>query len=253
MHVIVTGASSGIGEALAREFARAGAELTLVARRRPQLEALARALDVKAHVVAHDLSDPQRATEWLDGAVAALGPVDVLVNNAGVQIVGATTATRPEDGDALLATNLLTPLRLTHAVLPAMLARRAGTIVDVASVAGLAPTPGMYWYNASKAGLAAASESLRGELRGTGVHVLTVYPGIIDTPMADRALARTPPTRMVAVQPHGTPEELARLVRVAVERRRDRVIYPRLNRLARTFPGATRWLLDRYTPAFAAP
>lgn len=254
MHVIVTGASSGIGESLARAFAADGADLTLVARRAERLHALAAALGPRGrvNVVVADLSDPERATEVVAAAIAALGPVDVLVNNAGVQIVGATTATDPAEGERLLATNLMTPLRLTRAVLPSMIARGAGTIVDVASMAALAPTPGMTWYNASKAGLAAASEAMRGELRGTGVHVLTVYPGIIDTPMADAAIVRAEPSRMLALQPHGDPDVLASLVTRAVRTRRARVVYPRVNWLARWFPGATRCLLDRYTPAFRA-
>jgi short-subunit dehydrogenase len=256
MHVVVTGASSGIGEAVAREFARQGVRLTLVARRRSRLEALAASLvathGAEAAVVEHDLSHPVAATDWLSAAVASFGPVDVLVNNAGVQIVGATVETDPARGDALIATNLLSPLRLSRAVLPSMLARGKGTIVDVASVAALAPLPGMAWYSASKAGLAAASESMRGELRGTGVHVVTVYPGIIEnTAMSDEAIRRVTPTRMFSIQPRGNASELARRMRRAVERRHDRVIYPSSMSLARRFPAATRWLIDRYTPPFA--
>jgi short-subunit dehydrogenase len=249
MHVAITGASSGIGEAVAREFGRAGASLSLIARRRDRLETLARSFD-RCHVVAHDLSIPQRATEWIAAAEAALGPIDVLVNNAGVQIVGPTSETDPNGGDLLLCTNLLTPLRLTRAVLPQMLERGIGTIVDIASMAALAPTPGMSWYNASKAGIAAASEALRGELRGTGVHVVTVYPGIIETAMAHAAIDLARPSRLLALQPRGNVEVLARRIRLAVERRHARVIYPRMNALARWFPTITRWLMDRYTPAF---
>lgn len=253
MHVIVTGASSGIGESIAREYASAGTRLTLVARRRARLEALAAelvALGAEVRVVEHDLSKPAEAASWLPAAIAEFGPVDILVNNAGVQIVGATIETDPDAGDALIATNLLSPLRLTRAVLPSMLSRRQGTIVDVTSMAALAPTPGMTWYNASKAGLAAASEAMHGELRGSGVHVVTVYPGIIDTAMSDAAIERAAPSRMLALQPHGQSDELARRIRRATERREDRLIYPRAMTLARRFPALTRWFLDRYTPRF---
>lgn len=254
MHVIVTGASSGIGEAIARELARSGVRLTLVARRRARLESLAtelRSKGAEVKVVERDLSVPAQAASWLADAVTEFGPVDVLVNNAGVQIVGTTVDTDVAAADAMIATNLLSPLRLTHAVLPSMLARRQGTIVDVASVAALAPTPGMTWYNASKAGLAAASESMRGELRGSGVHVLTVYPGIIDTAMSDAAIARAEPSFALSLQPHGKADELARRVRVAIEKKSDRLIYPRSMALARRFPALTRWVLDRFTPRFA--
>jgi short-subunit dehydrogenase len=254
MHVAITGASSGIGATLAKELARHGHAITLVARREDLLRALAAELaPAKVHVAPWDLSDPTRADGWIGAAEDALGPIDVLVNNAGVQIVAPTAAVDPAEGDRLLAIDLLSPLRLTRAVLPGMLARRRGTIVDVSSMAGLAPTPGMTHYNAAKAGLAAASESLRGELRGTGVHVVTVYPGIIaSTEMAKAALEKYEPSKLLSAFPRGTEEELARLVRVAIDKKHARVIYPRSGAMSRWFPGATRWLMDRFTPPLRA-
>ena len=107
--------------------------------------------------------------------------------------------------------------------------------------------------SASKAGLAAASEALHGELRGTGVHVVTVYPGIIgETAMARAALEKYQTSKVVSAQPVGTAAGLARLIRAAIEKRQPRVIYPRVNTLARWFPAPTRWLLDRFTPAVRA-
>lgn len=167
-HAIVTGASSGIGAALARELSAHGWDLTLVARRRPLLDELAAGLRTRCHVVEADLSDLDAATGWLPGATAALGPVELLVNNAGVQVVAPTAGVDLARAEASLRVNLLSPMRLWRAVLPDMLARGQGTVVDICSMAALAPTPGMAWYNASKAGLAGASEALRGELRGTG-------------------------------------------------------------------------------------
>ena len=249
MHIAITGASSGLGRALAAELSEAGAAVTLVARRRNLLEEVARSLPGKSHVAAHDLGVPERAADWIAAAEAALGPIDVLVNNAGVQIVQPSETVDPDHADDLLRTNLLTPLRLIRAVLPGMLARKSGAIVNVASLAALAPTPGMTWYNASKGGLAAASESLRGELRKTGVNVVTVYPGIIDaTDMGRAGLAAYEPSAGLSLQPRGTPEGLAKLVRQAIDGRGARVIYPRVNAVARWFPGTTRWILDRFTP-----
>ena len=253
MHVVITGASSGIGAALARELARHDHSLTLVARREGLLRDLSGTLGVRTHVVAKDLADVETATDWLGAAEDALGPIDVLINNAGVQIVGRTTGVDPSEGERLLRVDLFAPLRLTHAVLPKMLARRSGVIVDVSSMAALAPTPGMFHYNAAKAALAAASESLRGELRGTGVHVVTVYPGIIDsTDMAKAALQKYEPSWLLTRAPRGDEDTLAVLVRRAIEKRRDRVIYPRSGALSRWFPGATRWMLDRFTPPLRA-
>ena len=93
-----------------------------------------------------------------------------------------------------------------------VLAKKSGVIVDIASLAALAPTPGMTYYNASKAGLAAASEALRGELRGTGVHVVTVYPGIVATDMAEKGLAAYGSSIALRLQPKGTTAALAAII-----------------------------------------
>lgn len=253
MHVVITGASSGIGAALARELASKGHALTLVARREPLLRDLAKTLATRTFVAAKDLGEVEKSTDFLGAAEDALGPIDVLVNNAGVQIVGRTTSVDPEEGEHLLRVDLFAPLRLTRAVLPKMLERRSGVIVDVSSMAALAPTPGMFHYNAAKAALAAASESLRGELRGTGVHVVTVYPGIIEsTDMAKAALQKYEPSWLLSRAPRGSEEVLASLVRRAIEKKHDRVIYPRSGAFSRWFPGTTRWMLDRFTPPLRA-
>lgn len=248
MHVAVTGASAGIGEAIAREFSRSGAKVSLVARSRDKLEAIAKDLSGASFVAASDLRDVERACDWIAPAEAALGPIDVLVNNAGVQIVGPTDEMDVDRCEAMLRLDLHTPLRLTRALLPAMLARRSGTIVDIASLGVLAPLSGMFYYNAAKAGLALASESLRGELRGTGVHVVTVYPGPVDTELGRNGYKKYKESFTMKLAPFGTVEGLARLVRRAVERRRARVIYPRIYAVTRYFPNLTRWVTSRFSP-----
>lgn len=250
MHIVITGASSGIGEAYARAFAKAGHPLTLVARRRTLLEKLAKELPTKTFVVEHDLSDLDHATDFLAAAEEALGPVDVLVNNAGVQVVGPTAALDVAEHERMIDIDLLAPLRLTRAVLPGMIARKKGMIVDVCSMASIAPTPGMTYYNAAKAGLAAASEALRGELRKTGVHVLTVYPGIIaSTDLAQASMKKYGETKLMTAL-GGDVDVLARLTLRAIEKKKPRLIYPYNGWLARWFPGITRWVLDRATPSF---
>lgn len=249
MHVVVTGASSGIGEAIAREFLARGADVTLIARRRDLLEGIAKdARDRRTHIVQADLADPDAVCTWIDDAEKALGPIDVLVNNAGIQIVKHAYETSWEEAERLLRLDLHVPLRLTSKMLERMIPRGTGCIVDMASMAAIAPTPGMFFYNAAKAGLAAASESLRAEVKPFGIHVVTVYPGPVASAMEvagraafeDRATARHTPT--------GSPAALARLVANAVVKKRPRVVYPALYGVARHFPNATRWALDALTP-----
>lgn len=121
--------------------------------------------------------------------------------------------------------------------------------MDIASMAALAPTPGMLFYNAAKGGLAGASEGLRAEAARSGVHVVTVYPGPVKSAMEASGRAAYEETRLVKLlTPTGDPDALARLVLSAVERKRARVIYPRLNVFARWFPGTARWLIDTFTP-----
>lgn len=247
-HVVVTGASSGIGEALARAFLARGDRVTLAARRVDLLEALAKQFGSRAFVHAVDLGTPANAAGLLEAARAAHGPIDVLVNNAGIQIVGPTEASDFAAGVALLELNVHTPLRLTTLVLPEMIARKQGTIVDVASMAAIAPTPGMFFYNASKGALAAASEGLRGEVKRHGVHVVTVYPGPVKSAMESAAREKYVASGAVDKTPTGTPERLAKLVIAAIDRRRPRVVYPKVYGMARHFPNATRWIVDALTP-----
>ncbi|HEX8109864.1 MAG TPA: SDR family NAD(P)-dependent oxidoreductase [Kofleriaceae bacterium] len=254
VHVAITGASSGIGEALARELGAAGARLTLVARREERLHALAAELAAGersggSFVAAVDLADMERATSWIQPAEAALGPIDVLVNNAGVQQVAAAADLDAGECEYVLALNVRTPMRLICELLPSMLSRRRGTIVDVASMAAITPMPGMFYYNAAKAALANASEGLRGELRGTGVHVVTVYAGPVDTEMSRIGASRLEDTLAKSLAPMGKPAELARLIRQAIERREPRVIYPRVYSVGTWFPSVSRWCTARWSPA----
>jgi short-subunit dehydrogenase len=144
--------------------------------------------------------------------------------------------------------NLLAPIEIARAMVPRMLARGSGVLVNVSSVAAIVPPSGMTWYAAPKAGLAAFSEALRAELLGTGVHVLTVYPGPIDNgaPQANYDLYGR--DSVAGRLPVGMAAGLARQTRQAVERRRARLIYPRFYALSRWFGPVARWLVDRSTP-----
>jgi short-subunit dehydrogenase len=139
----------------------------------------------------------------------------------------------------------MAPISLTAAVLPEMVARRAGVVVNVASLAALAPPPGMSSYSAAKAGLAAFSESLGDELEAAGVHVLTVYPGPIDNGSPQAAYDLYGQGSIAARLPVGEAAALARAIAFAIRRRRRRLIFPRIYGLAWWAGPLVRWVVGR--------
>ena len=188
---LVTGASSGIGEALARRFARAGFDLVLVARSADKLQALAAALaaehGVRARVAAADLSQPGAAQALAAAMKRARRPIDVLVNNAGVLEHGRFVDMPAKRHRALIELNVggLTDM-LVH-FLPAMVARGRGRVLNVASIAAFQPVPTLATYAATKAYVLSITESLAEELKDSGVTVTALCPGITATPMLSRA------------------------------------------------------------------
>lgn len=252
MHALITGASSGIGEGLAKAFGAAGYDLTLVARRATELERVADAIGskVKIAILPFDLSDLAGIPDLVRQAEAANGPIDVLLNNAGVQICDATMAHDVEAGERLVTLNLFAPLRLTRAVYPGMKQRHSGTIVDIASVAAYNYTTYMTYYNASKAALAAASISLRAELKADGIHVMTVYPGPVKTPMGETAIGKfaTEPTIGPMPLPWGTPDELAQLILAGIRSKQAEIVYPAFYKSAKVFRGIGQAVTTAMTP-----
>ncbi len=189
-HVLITGASSGIGAALARQFAKAGARIALVARREERLAALAdelKAIGAAAvMVIPADLVEEDAAGRVLAEARGAFGPVDVLVNNAGVGEYGLFAGKDLADLERMTRLNVLAVLRLTHLALPDMITRRAGQILNIASTAAFQPTPHMAAYGATKAFVLSLSMGLWEELRKTGIGVTCVCPGPVRTEFFDR-------------------------------------------------------------------
>jgi short-subunit dehydrogenase len=176
---LVTGASSGIGEAFARALSRRGYELVLVARRADRLEALAGELPGRAHVLPCDLVAEARS---LPAEVANLGvAVDLLVNNAGFGTYGRFLDTDPERDAQQVRLNCEAIVTLTHAFLPGMVERGRGGVITVASTAGMQPLPYEAVYSATKAFARAFSDALHQEMRGTGVKILAVNPGPVPT------------------------------------------------------------------------
>jgi short-subunit dehydrogenase len=185
--VFITGASSGIGQALARRFHAAGYRLALVARRRDQVVQWAAAVGIagdRCAIYAADVRDVDAIVGAGKACVAAQGVPDVVIANAGVSIgIDTADAADLEVMRVTLETNVLGMASTFHPFVAAMQARGSGRLVGIASVAGIRGLPGHGAYCASKAAVIAYCESLRGELRGSGVKVVTIAPGYIDTPL----------------------------------------------------------------------
>ena len=250
-HIAVTGASAGIGMAIARSFAQKPNRLTVLARRRAPLEALAQealAKGVPTYVVEADMADLDNCTAWVEEAEARQGPIDVLVLNAGIQKVGPTLSFSVEETEAQLRINVMAPLRLARKVAPAMIARGRGTIVIIASMSGITHTPQMADYSASKAAVAAFFETFAVELQGTGVNVVTVYPGPVATDMEKAARANLEDGFLTRNIPMGNPEELAELLKKAIDKGSQRLVYPRIYSASRYARATSQWLTYRFAP-----
>jgi NADP-dependent 3-hydroxy acid dehydrogenase YdfG len=181
---LVTGASSGIGEATAVALAEAGASVAIGARRTDRLDALAgRLRDGGARVLQLelDVTDEQACADAVRRTREELGGLDVLVNNAGVMLLGTIVGADPEDWRRMLHTNVLGLMYMTHAAIEGMVAQGAGDVVNISSVAGRTARKGAGVYNASKWAVNAFSESLRQEVTGRGVRISLVEPGAVAT------------------------------------------------------------------------
>jgi 3-hydroxy acid dehydrogenase/malonic semialdehyde reductase len=180
--ILITGASSGFGEACARRFAQSGNRLILAARNVDKLNALASELNCTSHVCQLDVRDSESITAMLEGLPEAFSSIDILVNNAGLAL-GLEPAwdTDLEQWECMLDTNCKGLIRLTRAVLPGMVERNSGHIVNIGSVAGNWPYPGGNVYGATKAFVQQFSRNLRCDLLGKNIRVSNIEPGMADT------------------------------------------------------------------------
>lgn len=226
--VLLTGASGGLGHAIARGLRQRGANLILTGRRVDVLEPLAAELDARSLAV--DLAVPAE----VDRLVAEAGEVDILVANAALPASGTLESFSVEEIDRALDVNLRAPIVLAHALAPAMVARGSGHLLFMSSLAGKAATPGTSLYNATKYGLRGFASAIRSDLRTSGVGVSTVFPGFIrDAGMFAEADVKLPPgvgTR--------APEHVAQAVIAAIERNRGEVdVAPLPLRVSAVFAG----------------
>jgi clavulanate-9-aldehyde reducatase len=183
--VAITGASSGIGEATALALARAGASVALGARRGDRIDALAQRIEQEAGATAValevDVADEAQARAFVAGATERLGRLDVLINNAGVMLLGPVESGDPDDWRRMVDVNLLGLLYCTHAALPIMREQGSGDIVNISSIAGRFARAGSAVYNLTKFGVNAFTEGLRQEVTEEGIRVMVVEPGFVAT------------------------------------------------------------------------
>ena len=186
--ILITGASSGIGTAFARSLASQGYDLVLVARREAQLRSLAdevqRKFNVNAQVFPADLSDPIQVKR-LETQVAEIGDLEILINNAGFGVPGKFLEIQAERNAEMIQVHILATVRLCRAALPGMISRGRGLIINVSSIAAFMATPRNATYSATKAYLNVFSEALQDELKGTGIRVQALCPGLTHTEFHD--------------------------------------------------------------------
>jgi short-subunit dehydrogenase len=232
---LVTGASSGIGAATARELAKRGARVVLAARRADLLAEQVAAITNaggQATAIEADVADSAALERLANDAVAVYGRVDALINNAGIGSGKRYERMEPEDIERMVSVNLMAPLLLTRLLLPGMLERKRGSVVCVASVSGLIATETLY--SATKFGVRGFALSLRRELRGTGVNVSVVSPGFIRTDLTAWRRAPMP-----------GPEIVANAIAGLLTRPRREVVVPASYLGAVAVERLAPWIVDR--------
>lgn len=248
---LVTGASSGIGRALAEELARRGAQVGLLARSLRELEALADALPGRHVVLPCDVGDAHAVQSAVDRFAAEAGALDLVVANAGITHYRPVAEQPLAEIEEMTRVNWLGTVYTIHAALPHLLRARRGHVVVVSSGAGLRSFPGAAAYGATKAAQRGFSTALRHELAGTGVSVTTVYPGEIATALHDHERDRMPPWYHSSDAKPAT--TLARKIVGAVERDRRELHHPPEVRLLGIVNGISPRLADRMLQRLRGP
>lgn len=247
--ILITGASSGIGEALALALGKRGARLALAARGETGLRGTAAMVSLTRPdlppplVVPCDLADPVSVRSLFTTLVERLGGVDVVINNAGISIYGLMEYGSVADVERVMAVNFYGPLHAMLGAVPLMRRQGGGLIVNVSSVAGLHGVPYLAAYGASKAALSALAQSLRAELHGSGIRLLTVYPGYTRTPLFrhERMLGGARRPR----RGYAEPAEVARAIVDAMEGNGDEVVLSSQGRALSVLRGLFPGLVQR--------
>ncbi|MDQ8700343.1 3-oxoacyl-[acyl-carrier-protein] reductase [Hyphomicrobium sp. LHD-15] len=210
---LVTGATGGIGEGIARAFHKAGAEVAISGRQVAKLEALAAELGERVHVVPCDLADKEAVSKLIDAASAKLGRVDILVNNAGLTKDNLFMVMKDEQWDDVIAVNLTSTFMLMRAATRHMLRSKTGygRIINISSVSGIIGNPGQGNYAASKAGMIGMTKSLAREVANRGITANSIAPGFIQTAMTDvlNDKQKGEISQHIPAQRFGSPDDIA--------------------------------------------
>jgi 3-oxoacyl-[acyl-carrier protein] reductase len=211
---LVTGASGGIGGAIAKALHAQGATVAISGTNKEKLDALAAALGDRVFVLPCDLRDRAAVAKLGEEAEKALGKVDILVNNAGITHDNLFMRMKDEEWDDVIAVNLTSVFVLTRTILRNMMRRRYGRIINIASISGVLGNPGQPNYAASKAGLVGMTKSLAREVSGRGITANCIAPGFISTPMTDALTPKQVEAIAAAIpaQKFGKPEDVAAAV-----------------------------------------
>lgn len=212
-NALVTGATGGIGESIARTLYKAGAAVAVSGRQVEKLDALARDLGERAHVCPCDLADRAAVGRLIDDAIAKLGRLDILVNNAGMTKDNLFMVMKDEQWDAVIAVNLTSTFMLMRAAARAMLRNKTGygRIVNIASVSGIIGNPGQANYAASKAGMVAMTKSMAREVAPRGITANCISPGFIKTAMTDVLTEKqvAEASKHIPSERFGSPDDIA--------------------------------------------
>lgn len=260
--VLITGASQGIGRAIADLFGRHGYNLVLAAREPERLEQAAAELTAAHHsvfAVPTDVRQADQVNTLVERALEQFGTIDVLVNNAGIYISGPADQFSLEDWHQAIDTNLWGYIHTIHALLPHFIHRKSGTIVNLSSIGGKVPVPYLVPYNTSKFAVTGLTEALRAELAPKGIQVSGIYPNLIKSNFMERAIFRgygdadTQDRRkqleqILQVPFVEKPEDVAKAVWKAVEHKRDEVVVGSAKLSAssyRLFPKGMQWMMRK--------
>ena len=242
--VLITGASEGIGASCAKLIGQRGARLSLTAL--PSDDFKHEDSDSRI-VTPGDITSAATRNEVVERTINRFGRIDVLINNAGVGQYGYPTEVDTEISKRIFDVNVFSALALTQLVVPHMRARKAGTIVNIGSVGGKVSLPWAVMYCATKWALHCVDDSLHRELQGSGIRVMKVCPGIVDTKFRDHVLAGTAPGKVEDIRRVVSPDQVASAIMKGVERQKRTVFIPKIGFLFTSLdffaPGVMDWYL----------